>query len=62
MTGAEGLKEVIYKVEEIEHRLDDRVRELEKEQEMQRHLPGDLSAVVPLEPPQTGSVAPELGS
>jgi hypothetical protein len=58
MTVEEELLEVIHEVEEIEHRLDERVKDLEWERDRQRHLPGDLSSVFEVEPPAYGLRVP----
>jgi hypothetical protein len=51
MTHEEELQEVIHEVEEIEHQLDERMKVLEWDLDLQRHLPGDLSSVFEVEPP-----------
>jgi hypothetical protein len=51
MSRAEELREVLREVEDLEHRLDERVRELEEVKEKQRHLPGDLSEMFPADMP-----------
>jgi hypothetical protein len=62
MSGEEGLNELIHEVEAIERQLDERVKELSDERVKQRRLPGDLAAVLLIEPPQPGVLAPGLGS
>jgi hypothetical protein len=62
MSGEEDLNELIHEVEMIERQLDERIKELAEEQVKQRRLPGDLAAVLPIEPPQPGALAPGLGS
>jgi hypothetical protein len=62
MSGEEGLNELIHEMEAIERQLDERVKELAKERVRQRRSPGDLAAVLPVEPPQPGALAPGLGS